>query len=99
MTMPRYAARRDNNEPEVIAFAKLIGWRLWSLGKPCDWLGLRRGAWHTIEVKNPNQEGHADEYTPDQRKFMAEVAACGGRVLVWRTKEDVMQDSGARASA
>lgn len=99
MGMPKYNARRDNNEPEVIKFAGNIGWKFWKLSQPCDWLGLRRGQWFTVEVKNPNQEGHADEYTPAQRKFMADVAACGGRVLVWRSKEDVMRDSGARVSA
>jgi hypothetical protein len=97
--MPKYAARRDAVEPEVIAFAKNLGWRFWQLGKPCDWLGLRRGVWHAIEVKNQNQQGHADEYTPDQKKFMTEVAACGGRVLVWRTRDCVLRDSGARLSA
>lgn len=99
MTMPRHAARRDANEPEVISFAGKLGWRFWKLDTPCDWLGLRRGQWFAIEIKDAAREGHSDEFTMDQKKFMAEVAACGGRVLVWRSKDDVMRDSGARASA
>lgn len=96
---PKYAARRDNNEPALVPFAQQIGWRLWKMHEPADWLGLRRGVWHVIEIKNPDQEGHADEYTPQQRLFMAEVFRIGGRVLVWRTKDDVLRDSGARVGA
>lgn len=95
----RYAARRDQNEPELISFAQNLGWRFWKLDTPCDWLGLRRGVWWPVEIKAPDKEGHADEYTYDQRKFLAEVAAVGGRVLVWRSKEDCMRDSGARPAA
>ena len=97
--MPKYANRRDANEPELIEFAKRLGWRFWKMHEPADWLGLRRGVWHVAEIKNPNQEGHADEYTAQQKIFMADVFACGGKVLVWRTKEDVMRDSNARQSA
>lgn len=99
MGMPKYAARRDKVEPEVIEFAGKLGWKFWELKTPCDWLGLRRGQWFTIEVKDPAKEGHADEFTQPQRAFLAEVARCGGRVLVWRSKEDVMRDSGARVNA
>lgn len=98
MSMPKHG-QRDNNEPEVIGFARKIGWRFWKLDQPCDWLALRRGVWYALEIKNPDCQGHADEYTMDQRKFMAEVAACGGRVLVWRTKDDVLAASNARVSA
>lgn len=60
---------------------------------------LRRGKWHVVEIKNPAKEGHADEFTYDQRKFRAEVFACGGKLLTWRTKDDVFRDSNARISA
>lgn len=99
MGMPKYAARRDVVEPELVKYARQFGWRLWKLDQPCDWLGLRRGVYYPIEIKDPAKQGHADEFTMDQKKFMAEVFAVGGRILVWRTKEDVMLDSGARVSA
>lgn len=99
MSMPHHAARRDAAEPELVKFARQFGWRLWKLDKPCDWLALRRGVWYALEIKDPAKQGHADEYTHDQRKFMAEVAAVGGRVLVWRCKDDVLADSNARVSA
>lgn len=100
MGLNRYAARRDGNDnDELRTFAERLGWRLWSLKEPCDYLGLRRGRWYTIEIKNPHCEGHADEFTYDERKFMAEVAACGGSILLWRTKDDIIRDSNARVSA
>jgi hypothetical protein len=99
MTMPRYAARRDAVEPELVTFARRIGWELWKLDKPCDWLGLRRGVWFPIEIKDPGVRNHADAFTVSQRLFLADVAARGGRVLVWYSKEDVMADSNARATA
>lgn len=99
MGMPKHAARRDNNEPELIKLASNLGWRFWKLHEPADWLALRRGRWDVVEIKNPEREGHASEYTHDQRKFRAEVFACGGRLLTWRTKDDVFRDSDARVSA
>lgn len=99
MAMPRHAARRDSVEPELVTFARRIGWELWKLDTPCDWLGLRRGTWYAIEIKDPDKRGHADEFTYDQRRFLADVAARGGRVLVWYVREDIMRDSGARATA
>jgi hypothetical protein len=102
MAMPRYAARRDANESELVVLAHSLGWRLWKLHEPADWLALRRGQWHVVEIKNPGghrREGAADEYSHDQRKFRAEVFACGGRLLTWRTKDDLFRDSNARASA
>lgn len=104
--MSKYAQRRDRNEPELVQFAKRLGWRLWQIQTPrttddlaLDWAGLRRGVWHIIEIKHPDCEGHADEFTAQEKIFMADVFACGGKILVWRTKECVMRDSNARQSA
>jgi hypothetical protein len=99
MSLRRYATRRDANEPELVGFARDLGWRLWKLDKPADWIALRRGRWEVVEIKNPDCEGHADEFTYDERKFIAEVAAVGGRILLWRTKDDVIRDSNAKVTA
>jgi hypothetical protein len=99
MSLHRRAARRDNNDPELRTFAERMGWRLWQLKEPCDYIGLRRGVWFAIEIKNPDCEGHKDEFTYDEKKFIAEVSAVGGRILLWRTKDDVIRDSQARISA
>lgn len=93
------ANRRDNNDGELRQFAERIGWLLFPMNEYCDYFGVRRGVWYAIEIKNPDCAGHADEFTYDERNFMAKVAAVGGRILLWRTKEDIMRDSGARVSA
>lgn len=94
MGMPKYAARRDANEQPLIKLAERLGWRLWKLDVPCDWLGCRRGVWHPIEIKS--EDG---TLTPDQQVFHAEAFRCGATVLVWKTPEDVLAASQARASA
>lgn len=93
MAAPKYSLRRDNNESEVIRAAERIGWMFWIMHSPADWLALRRGVWHVVEIKNPDCEGRADEYTPQQKIFRRDVYARGGRVLVWRTVDDVIRDS------
>lgn len=97
--MRRYAQRRDSNELPLVRFAERLGARLWRLDEPCDFLMLFRGRWEAVEIKNPEQEGHADEYTLLQREFHAEVFQRGGRVLVWRTKDDCLRDLGGRVAA
>lgn len=99
MSLYRRAARKDANDPELKTFAERLGWRLFEIRTPCDYIGLRRGVWHTIEIKNPDCEGHADEFTDDEKRFIATVAQAGGTVLLWRTKQDVTRDSDGRISA
>lgn len=97
--MPRYAARRDLNEPELVRVARKLHWRLWKMHEPSDFLGLHRGVWHPIEIKNPEYEGQASEFTAQQKLFHTDVKNCGGRVLVWRTELDVINDSQGRVGA
>jgi hypothetical protein len=95
----RRAARRDSNESELIELARDLHWFLWELDEPCDWLGLYRGRFYAIEIKNPDCEGHADEFTAEQLIFHRNVKNAGGEVLVWRREDDVFKASGARRSA
>ena len=99
MSRSHLANRRDANDDELRVFAERIGWKLFPVNDHCDYFALRRGVWYALEIKNPNCQGHADEFTRDERRFMADVAACGGRILLWRTKDDVLRDSNARVSA
>jgi hypothetical protein len=94
MSMPRYAAKRDDNEPELVEYARAIGWFLHKLDEPCDWLGLWRGAWSPIEIKSAT-----GDLTPKQHMFHADAKKRNGRVLMWRSKDDVDRDSGARRTA
>lgn len=96
MSLNRRAKRRDNNEPQLKSVATSLGWWLISLDKPVDFLGYRRGQWHVIEIKNPDCEGHADEFTPEQQIFHADAKHRQAPVLIWRTVDDVLRSSGAK---
>lgn len=99
MSLNRYAARRDSNEQELVKTAERLGWWLIPLDDPCDFLGCRRGVWKPIEIKNPDCEGHADEFTAKQRIFHKDAFNRSAPILVWRTVQDVIRDSQARQSA
>lgn len=99
MGMPKYNTRRDNNESPLVRLALTLGWWMHKSNELGDWIGWRRGEWHIIEIKNPNQQGHADEYTLKQRLLHAEAFKRGAKILVWRADADVYRDSGARVSA
>jgi hypothetical protein len=58
-----------------------------------------RGIWRLVEVKNPNCEGHANEYTEDQVRMMIKLRERGISWSVWRTEADVYRDLGAKRSA
>lgn len=90
----RRAARRDANERPLVDLAESLGWWMVKLDQPCDWIGCRRGVWFPIELKSPEREGHADEFTAAQVVFHGDARARRAPVLVWRTAEDVMQASG-----
>jgi len=58
MTLKRFAARRDENEGEIIDALKRIGVQCWQIsgaGVP-DLLTWRQGIWLPIEVKSPGGE-------------------------------------------
>jgi hypothetical protein len=98
MSMPRYAAKRDAKESDLVILARELG-AYWICAAPLDgWLWWR-GFWRLVEVKNPACEGHKDEYTPDQLKLMMSLRERGIAWHVWRTEADVYRDLGARRSA
>jgi hypothetical protein len=97
MGMPKHAARRDLNEPELIAAAKTLGWMLWKMHEPADWLALRQGRFYVVEIKNPDCEGHRDEFTGQQLIFHRDVKNAGGEVLVWRRVDDILRDTRANS--
>lgn len=94
--MPRYAGKRDKNEPGLVKIAREVGWYMKKMNTPVDWLGLYLDQWQVIEIKNPDKKGHADEFTDDEIEFHAMIKDRGGKVLIWRTEKDVIRDSRAR---
>lgn len=99
MSLNRYAKRRDTNEDDLVVFAKGCGIELVKTDKPLDWLAGWRGQWVPTEIKRPDKEGHADEFTDAQRLFITRARDCRLPVWVWRTSDDVLRSIGARRSA
>lgn len=87
--MPKYAARRDENEEALVKTARQLGWWMLMLTTPCDWLGWhpKRG-WQPVEIKS--EKG---QYTKDQQTFIASAAFYGAPVITWRNIDDVIRDS------
>lgn len=89
----RRAARRDENEDELVNLARRLG-ATWRYAGPLDgWLGWD-GKWTPVEVKDPKKEGHADEFRPAQTLFIHDCKVDALPFLVWRTANDVLRDLG-----
>ena len=70
---PRYAARVDENQKEIVNALEKIGCKVIVIGRPVDLLVGYRAHNFLIECKNPDSRyGSKDESTPTQRKFFAD---------------------------
>ncbi len=66
MTINRWAAKTDPNQPEVVAGLRAAGYKVFILKRPCDLLAYKdKCAWF-IEVKMPGKE-------KDLTKFQKEI--------------------------
>lgn len=95
--MPRYAARRDRNEPSLLDTVKRCG-GYWLKAPPLDgWVwNPRTQEWLLVEIKHDRKEGHANEFTEKQRELLADFEARRIKLHVWRTQADVLRDLGGR---
>lgn len=93
MSLPRYAARRDANEHELVALARQLGAQFEKIGPLDFWAGWR-GRWVPLEIKT--EEG---SYTDKQVLFLARCKERQLPVWTWRIENDVYRDLGARRSA
>lgn len=95
---PRFANPRDANEDELLKVALKLGGQ-WLEQGPLDGWVFWRGIWLPVEIKRPEREGYADEYTPAQKRFFRWCQQHNARWLTWRTPADVIRDlSGHRAA-
>lgn len=99
MSMPRYRARRDDNDSVLAVFAAGLGPWLIRTDFPADYLVWFRGQWDLVEIKDPAKQGWASEFTDAQKAFRREAALRGARLIVWRTRADVLAYVGAREAA
>lgn len=78
MSLHRNNPKRDINEPEIVERLREHGCPVWQLsgrGIP-DLLALVHNEWVLIEVK-----GKQGRLTPDQTRFLNQVAEAGGAPL------------------
>ncbi len=93
MSLNRYDAKRDANEPGLIKFARQIGAEAVRVG-PLDWWIGFRGRWTPTEIKT--EKG---KYTDAQIEFLAKCRERQLPVWTWRTEMDVCQSLGAKVTA
>jgi hypothetical protein len=93
VSLPRYAARRDANEHELVTLARQLGAQPEKIG-PLDWWIGWRSRWVPLEIKT--EEG---SYTDKQVLFLARCKERQLPVWTWRAEADVYRDLGARRSA
>ena len=96
--MPRYAARRDANESAILSPVEALG-GLWLLGEPFDGWLWDRFRWHLCEVKRPDKEGWASEFTEAQIRLRIRLNERHVPYCVLRTEADVLALLGATVSA
>lgn len=86
---------RDGNEEPLLKLAEQLG-GCWREGPPLDgWIWVPRIAkWMPVEIKLPEREGHAAEFTPAQVQFRAWCERNHAPHWIWRTGEDVLRDFG-----
>lgn len=95
MSLPRYGAKRDANEPGLVKVARQLGAQM-ECFPPLDWWAFNRGCWVPVEIKNP--EGR-NKYTDEQVLFLARCKERGSPVWTWRTTEDVVKSFNGRVTA
>ena len=84
--------RRDANEEALLTIAEQFGAQ-WVEEGPLDGWVWFRGQWlGPAEIKLPEREGTAREYTPKQKRFLTWCRNHGARWLIWRTTDDVVRD-------
>jgi hypothetical protein len=93
--------RIDGNQSRLVkTFEDLGGFWVPYASKPFDgWARHSRFGYMPVELKLKSREGHANEYTPRQKKLMGEMRDAGAPWLTWRTEDDVYEAVGARRSA
>lgn len=96
----RHAVSLDANHLDLVAHAQGLGGYFVRVGPLEGWLWCPRlGMWRPVEIKIPAREGLANEYTPQQKRFMRWCLDHGAPWLVWRDRFDVETSLGAVRTA
>lgn len=90
MSLNRYDARRDANEPDIVDALEAARIKVWKLSKPFDLLCGIGGRFVILEVK-----GKDGDLTEQQAEDLAECRYRNLPVYVVRTPEEALQAVGA----
>lgn len=71
MTLNRYAAKADANQPEIVAALRQAGFVVWHIKWPVDLLVGCGSAWLPMEIKDGQKPPSARKLTEDQELFLA----------------------------
>lgn len=84
--------RVDQNQSALVkVFTQLSGVWVPYANKPFDgWAYHTRFGYLPVEIKLEEREGHANEYTPRQRKLLKRMKDAGLPWLIWRSENDVV---------
>jgi hypothetical protein len=90
---------RDANELALITVAKALGGEWLEEGPLDGWVWIaRQRRWMPVEIKLPEREGQAHEYTPMQKRFFTWCRERCAPWFVWRTNADVIRDLSSAAT-
>lgn len=92
MSIRRHNAMRDANDGTLRRVAEQLGWYMQPLDTPCDYLACLKTTahWYPVEIKT--EEGR---FTPKQKRFKEHCTAWSMPYLVWRTRNDVIEQTNA----
>ena len=95
MSLRRFAAKADRNQPEIVAALRSAGYDVMFIGKPVDLLAAKNGVNFLLEVKVPKAKGErGGRLTPEQEEFFANWR---GQKAVVRTVEEALEAVGCVA--
>lgn len=89
--MPKYGAKVDDNQKQIVAALEKIGCTVLTIGKPVDLLVGLRSRNFLIEVKNPNSSGYKG--TKEQRDFIRDWP--GQVQVLWTAEQAIKLVTGA----
>lgn len=92
MSIHRYNAKRDANEPAIVDALRAAGAYVWRISEKdvCDLLVIFRGVTHLLEVKVPKGTVKSGQET-----FIAAWNEAGGSAAIVRTEEEALAAIGA----
>jgi hypothetical protein len=90
MTLNRYAARRDANDGEIYEQALKLGWYLYRIKDPADYLGCLKCQmrWYPIEIKSEH-----GRFTDAQKLFRSDCRLWRMPYLVWHSVDEMIEQT------